>query len=78
MELENINYLIGNANISNAISLNISLKELTFLLPYNPYGLENSEGFNIYLNQLALLPPEVSYLKNLTIINNSNSCQMVE
>lgn len=71
MELEDINNLIGNANNSYVTPLNFSFKELIFC-PFELCRLENLKGFDTSLNQLAPLPLELSYLKNFTILNNSN------
>ena len=79
MELEDISYLIANANRSNVTPLNLSFKGLTFLPPHELCGLENLKGFGISLNQLASLPPKVSDFKNLIMPNNSNySSKMVK
>ena len=78
MELEDINYLIRSANRSNVTTLNFSFKELTFLPPYELYGLESLKEFDISLNQLTSLPPEISELKSLTILNSNYSGQRVK
>ncbi len=79
MELEDINQLIGNTNRSNVTQLNILSRRPTFLLSYKLYALENLKGFDTSLKQLTSLPPEISDLKNFTILNNSNySSEMVE
>jgi hypothetical protein len=79
MEQEDINYLIGKASRTNVTPLYLSFRGLTFLQPYELRGLENIRGFDSFLNQPALLPPEISDLKNLTVLNNINySGQMVK
>lgn len=79
MELEDINYLIGNTNRNNVTQLNLLSREPTFLLSYELDLLKNLKGFDTSLNQLVSLPSDLSDLKSFTLLNNSNySDKMVE
>lgn len=79
MELEDINYLIGNTNRNNVAQLNLLSREPTFLLSYELDLLKNLKGFDTSLNQLVSLPSDLSDLKSFTLLNNSNySDEMVE
>lgn len=79
MELESINYLIGNTNRNNVTQLNLLSREPTFLLSYELDLLKNLKGFDTSLNQLVSLPSDLSDLKSFTLLNNSNySDKMVE
>lgn len=79
MELESINYLIGNTNRNNVTQLNLLSREPTFLLSYELDLSKNLKGFDASLNQLVSLPSDLSDLKSFTLLNNSNySDKMVE
>lgn len=79
MELEDINYLIGNTNRNNVTQLNLLSREPTFLLSYELDLSKNLKGFDTSLNQLVSLPSDLSDLKSFTLLNNSNySDKMVE
>jgi internalin A len=72
MELEDLNYLIGKANRNNVTPLCLLFKGPNFLPPYELRGLENLKELDTSSNQLASLPPEISDLKNITILNSRN------
>jgi hypothetical protein len=73
MELEDINYLIGNTNRNNVTQLNLLSREPTFLLSYELDLLKNLKGFDTSLNQLVSLPSDLSDLKSFTLLNNNSN-----